>query len=162
MRRSRQESLHFSERGGARKGAGCKPKGAQPLVSHAKRCELAARHPLHITLRVESNLRSLRTPRAYNALKLALGAGASRHGVRVVEYVVMSNHLHLICETESKPALTRGMKELCVRIARALNRLWARTGSVFADRFHCHVLKTPREVRNALRYVLQNAAHHKI
>jgi putative transposase len=162
MKRSRQGTLHFPGRGGARKGAGRKPKGARPLVGHAKRVELAARHPLHITLRVESHLRSLRTPRAYNVLKLALAAGASRHGLRLVEYVVMSNHLHLLCEAESKPALSRGMEGLCVRIARALNRLWSRTGAVFADRFHCHVLKTPREVRNALRYVLQNAAHHKL
>ena len=52
------------------------------------------------------------------------------------------------------------MKGLCVRIARALNRLWKRAGSVFSDRYHAHVLKTPREVRNALNYVLHNAARH--
>lgn len=49
-----------------------------------------------------------------------------------------------------------------MRIARALNRLWSRAGAVFADRFHCRALKSPREVRNALNYVLQNAAHHRI
>jgi hypothetical protein len=31
---------------------------------------------------------------------------------------------------------------------------------VFADRYHDHILKSPREVRNALRYVLGNARHH--
>jgi putative transposase len=52
------------------------------------------------------------------------------------------------------------MKGLLVRIARALNRLWMRCGSVFADRFHSRTLQTPREVRNALAYVLQNAHKH--
>jgi hypothetical protein len=33
---------------------------------------------------------------------------------------------------------------------------------VFADRFHDHVLRTPTEVRNALRYVLGNAWRHGI
>jgi putative transposase len=32
---------------------------------------------------------------------------------------------------------------------------------VFADRYHARALKTPLEVKHALRYVLQNAAHHR-
>ena len=47
----------------------------------------------------------------------------------------------------------RGLQGLLIRIARALNKLWSRRGSVFADRYHDHILKSPREVRNALRYV---------
>ena len=35
-----------------------------------------------------------------------------------------------------------------------------RTGRVFADRFHAHILKTPTEVGRARRYVLENAAIH--
>jgi REP element-mobilizing transposase RayT len=162
MRRSRQLALHFRRRGGTRRGAGRKPKGAHALVSHAKRAPLAARHPVHVTLRVAPGLRSLRTPRAHNALRAALAAGSSRFGMRLVEYSVMTNHVHLSCEADGKEALTRGIKGLCVRIARALNRLWSRAGAVFGDRFHRHVLKTPREVRNALTYVLKNAAHHGI
>jgi hypothetical protein len=40
-----------------------------------------------------------------------------------------------------------------------LNNLWGRRGKVFAGRFHERVLKSLRQVRNALRYVLNN--HHK-
>ena len=32
---------------------------------------------------------------------------------------------------------------------------------MFADRYHAHVLKTPREVRNALDYVFHNAQKHR-
>jgi hypothetical protein len=52
------------------------------------------------------------------------------------------------------------MKGLEVRMARALNRMMKRRGSVFADRYHAHVLRTPREVAHAIRYVLGNHAHH--
>jgi hypothetical protein len=45
-------------------------------------------------------------------------------------------------------------------LARALNKLWNRKGSVFGDRYHARTLRTPREVRSALLYVLQNARHH--
>jgi hypothetical protein len=49
---------------------------------------------------------------------------------------------------------------LAIRLARALNRLARRTGKVFSDRFHAHVLKTLREAAAAIRYVLENFRHH--
>ncbi len=52
------------------------------------------------------------------------------------------------------------MQGLAIRIARTLNRLFDRGGQVWADRYHSHVLKTRREVANALRYVLGNFARH--
>ena len=68
--------------------------------------------------------------------------------------------MHLLTKASDERALSRGMLGLSVRIARALNGLWKRSGSVFVDRFHARLLKTPREVRNALVYVLQNARKH--
>ena len=52
------------------------------------------------------------------------------------------------------------MKGLLVRLARGLNKLWQRKGQVFPDRFHDRALKSPREVRNALVYVLGNGKKH--
>jgi hypothetical protein len=68
----------------------------------------------------------------------------------------------LIAEAGDREALSRGMQGLLIRIARALNALWKRSGSVFADRFHARAVRTPREVRAALVYVLQNARRHGI
>jgi REP element-mobilizing transposase RayT len=129
-------------------------------VAHSKRSALKPSHPVHITLRIGDGLENLRNRREYATVREALVAGADRFGMRLVQYAVLSNHLHLLCEADDERALARGIKGLCVRIARALNRLWNRVGSVFGDRYHAHVLKTPREVRNALSYVLHNAARH--
>jgi hypothetical protein len=68
--------------------------------------------------------------------------------------------MHLIVEAASAADLGRGMKALGSRLARAVNRVFGRRGRVLADRFHLHVLRTPREVRNALAYVLLNARRH--
>ncbi len=87
---------------------------------------------------------------------------ASRAGFRVVHYVALSNHLHIVCEANDTSAMSRGIQGLCVRIARGLNRIWRRHGSVFDDRFHARQLRTPREVRSALNYVLQNAVKHGV
>jgi REP element-mobilizing transposase RayT len=148
--------------GGRRKGAGPKPKNGRAGVSHRARPALAARHPVHVTARVRARLPSLRRGAERAVLEHAFERGADRFGFRLVHYSIQSNHLHLVAEARDRRALARGMQGLLVRVAKALNKLWGRRGSVFADRYHARILRTPREVRCALVYVLQNARHHGI
>jgi REP element-mobilizing transposase RayT len=131
-------------------------------VPHRERPAHAARHPLHVTVRVRRGLPSLRAKHELAVLREALAAGAERFGFRLCQFSVQRDHLHLIVEAQDREALTRGVKGLCVRIARRLNRAWKRRGKVIADRYHARALRTPREVRNALRYVLENARHHGV
>jgi hypothetical protein len=65
-------------------------------------------------------------------------------------------HLHLILEATDRAALLGGLRGLAIRAARAINRAAGRRGRVWAGRFHVRDLRTPREVRNALEYVLHN------
>ncbi len=158
--KSRQAELAFPSWGGARKGAGRKRKSEKPTVPHARRPALAARHPVHVTLRIAPGLPTLRNGKAYRFLEQAFRGGRERFGFRLVHFAVLSNHLHLVVEAEGTPSLSRGMQGLAVRLARAINRAWRRAGTVFAERYHAHVLRSPREVRNALAYVLGNARKH--
>ncbi len=154
--------LSFPHRnwGGHRKGAGRKPAGARAGVSHHARAKLASRFPVHVTVRLREGLPSLRNKPSYAVLRAAFAAGCNRDGFRLVHYSVQRNHLHMLVESTDGTCLSRGMQGLLIRIARALNRLWSRSGKVFADRFHDSVLRTPREVRSALAYVLHNARRH--
>ena len=93
-------------------------------------------------------------------IERAFARGAERFGLRLTQYAILSNHLHLLVEAEDGRAIARGMQGLLVRLARALNKLWRRVGSFFWDRYHARALVTPREVRNVLVYVLNNARHH--
>jgi putative transposase len=52
------------------------------------------------------------------------------------------------------------MKGFLVSCAKRLNAIAARRGQVFAHRFHSSSLGTPRQVRNALAYVLGNWRKH--
>jgi hypothetical protein len=90
----------------------------------------------------------------------SLSAAGERKRFRVVHYSIQPDHVHLIVEATSNRDLACGMKSIGSRLARAVNRVFSRTGTVLADRFHRHVLRTPREVRNALAYVLLNARRH--
>jgi REP element-mobilizing transposase RayT len=159
--RPTQPTLPFRPgHGGKRLGAGRKPKGQQAGVSHASRAPLAARFPVHVTAKLREHLPALRRKDAYQALRQAFASGCDRNGFRLVHYAVLNDHLHFVVEATGRTALTRGVQGLLVRLARALNRLWGRRGRVFADRFHDRILKSPREVRNVLVYVLGNARHH--
>lgn len=160
--RAQQEMFEFRTRGGARKGAGRKRRALRPNVLHRTRPFLSARHPVHVTVRAEAGLPSLRARHAHRVVRGALLAASNRLGVRILHFSVQTNHLHLICEAEGEQALSRGMKGLGVRIARRLNRFLGRAGRVIADRYFARALRTPREVRHALQYVLLNARRHGI
>ena len=147
--------------GGRRRGAGRKPsKGKLRRVSHAARPEHLARHPLHAVWRTRPEAPSLRKRSVMELLRGALAAGGCRAAFRLVHYSVQGNHLHLVVEAHDKLSLSRGMQGLSVRIARAVNRGAGRKGRVFADHYFARALKTPAEVRRAVRYVLDNFLHH--
>jgi REP-associated tyrosine transposase len=77
-----------------------------------------------------------------------------------VHFSVQRDHLHMILEAASKRALGSAMKSISARVARAIHRVFGRRGRVLLGRYHVRALRTPREVRNALAYVLLNARKH--
>jgi len=143
-------------RGGKRDGAG--RKRTRTTVAHRTRESFTAREPLHVTLRLVPGI-ELRTP-ALLAIVHAVIAGSSASAFRIVEFNCESNHMHLMIEAAGRVALARGLQRFKSCLARALNRALVRSGAVFGDRYHVHVLRTPREVRHALRYIINNARHH--
>ncbi len=154
-----QLELDRVRHGGRRPGAGRKP-GLNPRIRHRSRGAFAHRLPCHVTLKVREGIPSLRTVRLVRELERSFAAGCERDDFRLVHYSLQSNHAHLIIEAADANALGRGMKALGARLARGVNRIFGRSGPVLADRYHMRVLRTPREVRNALAYVLLNARRH--
>jgi REP element-mobilizing transposase RayT len=116
---------------------------------------------VHLTLRIAGGVPSLRAGRLFERVRFALAAGRERFGFRLVHFSVQSDHLHLIAEARDGRALALGVQGLSVRVARAVNRALARRGRLFADRYHCRALKTPRAAHYAIRYVLLNARKHR-
>jgi len=70
------------------------------------------------------------------------------------------NHVHLLVEAAGKDALGCGMRSISARFARAVNRVFGRSGPVLFGRYHLRILRTPLEVHRALRYVLLNSRRH--
>jgi hypothetical protein len=145
--------------GGRRHGAGRKC-GPEPRVPHRRRDGLAARFPAHVTVKLLPGLPSLRSVYVVRALEPSFAAACDRGDFRLVHYSLQDTHAHLVVEASDAEALARGMMAVGARLARALNRTFGRRGRVLAERFHARVLRTPREVRNALAYVLLNVRRH--
>jgi REP element-mobilizing transposase RayT len=129
-------------------------------MRHRSRERFAGRFPCHVTVRVREDLPSLRTVALVRELERSFTVACERGEFRLAQYSLQGNHAHLIVEAKDRDALGRGMKAIGSRLARAVNRVFGRSGPVLADRYHVRVLRTPREVRNALAYVLLNARRH--
>jgi len=111
-------------------------------------------------MRAREGLPSFREDRLlFEGIERSIGS-SEKPGFRVVHFSVQSNHLHLIVEAEDEQALSRGMQGLTIRMALAAHRALGHGGTIFSDRYHAHQLRTPRETRAALLYVLQNWAKH--
>jgi REP element-mobilizing transposase RayT len=143
--------------GGWRPGAGRKKKPG--AVSHDARPSERADVPQHVTLRVVDGVSSLARDGLMKIIRRAIQQ-SHKDDFKVHEFNVLGNHLHLITTAANKVALSGGVAGLEVRLVYRLNSALSRSGKLFATRYHARYLKTPREVRNALRYVLLNRKHH--
>src|SRR5262249_35563773 len=142
--------------GGRRAGAGRRPTpGRRPGVPHRPRPDHRAANPLHVTLRATETVRCLRAARVFPAVRPGLAA-ASHSGFGIFRFAGQSAHPPGLVGGGAGPRLSRGMRGLTIRLARAVNRALGRRGAVWGDRYHVRALATPRAVRHALVYVLMN------
>src|SRR6476659_4949651 len=98
----KQLDLGFRTWGGRREGAGRKPSGEKAGVSHARRAPFASSHPVHVTMRVVRSVPNLRSQRAMRVIRAAFRAAKERLGLRLVQYSVQGNHLHLVVEAQDR------------------------------------------------------------
>jgi REP element-mobilizing transposase RayT len=168
-------------RGGARVGAGRKPKDGIKRVRRAEPHKARAlgkpRFPRHVVLRVIPVIRNLRTRHLYTALRMATIAVAMRElhnddvggAFRIVHISIQATHIHMLVEADNKLAMSRGMQSFMISAAKQMNRAYSeklgldqrRRGRVFEDRYHQEIIETPHQARHALSYVLNNWRKHR-
>ena len=117
-----------------------------------------------VTIKLKKGLKSLRRTVELAVVMAAIARVNAGGDVRIVEFSIMSNHIHLIAEAKDSARLSKGMASFNTGLGMRLNRLWDRVGqgSVFLERFHLEVIKSPTQMRNVLTYVLRNDVHHRM
>jgi REP element-mobilizing transposase RayT len=164
--RKRHVQQSLFRRGGKRRGAGRKPKGARAGERHEARPDFKPYHALHVVLRVVPAAGSLRRRKMYRAIRDATITAALRERFRIIHLSLQRTHVHMLIEAEHKAALARGMQGFLISAARNVNTALGdgvrrRRGKVFADRYHVEVITTPTRARHAISYVLSNWRHHR-
>lgn len=144
-------NIYKGQHGGRRPGSGRKRIHSQG-VAHRRREQVIQKTPLHINFKFKTYIKNKQSLRI---LKRAI-INARSHGLRILHYSMQSNHIHLIIESVDNEILTRGMRSLTITFAKGLNR-----GKVQIERYHLHVLRTLRETKNAIQYVLFNQQKHE-
>lgn len=166
--------LRGARKGERRKGVGRPKRGPRASERHRKRVDFSAREPIHVIVRASREVQPLRRKVLYSAIRRATQVVARRTDMRIVELSIQDTHIHLMAEAQNRIALAKGMQSFGISAARNINAALlreaiargdrgatARHGSVIADRYHACVLKTPRQVRNCLAYILNNWRHHQ-
>jgi putative transposase len=166
MKNEAKKQLEFNRNKG---WGGKRARSGRPnlsgTVSHMKRSLVNIKTPLHITLRLEDRLPSIRNKRLLIEFKKSAQL-AKAQGLYILQFSIQSNHIHIFAESKGNRALALGMQSLAGRFARIIRsysfkRGGKSKGSVFQGRYHLHVLKTPSEVKNTLEYVLLNLSKHQ-
>lgn len=115
---------------------------------------------MHVTIRVASHVYNLRSRRSFSVIGRAIGIAAERFGVRILEFSVQGNHMHLVVEAAAHEALSRAMQGFSIRVAKGLNAMMKRSGRVLADRYHARILETRADTHQVIRYVRNNHRKH--
>ncbi len=163
----KHHQLRGARKGERRKNVGRPKKGLRASERHKRRLALRPSWPAHVILRAHPDLGSLRTDDVFHAIREALITVAKLEATfHVVQFSVQRTHIHLMVEASDRLALAKGMQTFGISAAKHINALIVdaegkrRRGSVFPDRYHVRILKSPTQVRNCLRYVLNNWRHH--
>jgi hypothetical protein len=149
-------------RGGRRPGSGRPrtrphPGLVGPGVPHLRREYFEARLPVSVKVRMQPSVGRLSAQRRIQEIESALRDARDRSGMRIVHYAISDKELRLLVEADGAVALARGMQGVSVRIARRLNRLDERRGSVFVDRFAARALLTVDDAAEAARDLFAHA-----
>jgi hypothetical protein len=137
--------------GGRRRGAGRKRMKSKG-VAHRTRENVNHRTPMHINFKYRTHVRN---KERLKLLKRSI-QNARSHGLKILHYSFQRNHVHLIIEAINNETLTRGMRSLTITFAKGVNM-----GRIQVERYHLHVLRSLRETRNAMMYVLFNEQKHE-
>lgn len=150
--KSKQLSLNIYKgtHGGRRPNSGRKRLHSKG-VSHNRREKVKSSIPLHVNFKYKLTVKNKEGLKAlHRAIK-----NARTHGLRIIHFSLQHNHVHLIIEATNNCILTKGMRSLTITLAKALNK-----GRIQIQRYHLHTLRSPREAKNAIHYVLFNERKH--
>ena len=76
-----------------------------------------------------------------------------RYGLVVLNFVVTSNHIHLLVEDQGKREISKSIQLLASRTAQEFNNRKSRVGAFWQDRYHATAIESDQHLVRCLRYI---------
>jgi putative transposase len=107
----------------------------------------------HITHRCHQKEFLLRYPDDRACYIHWLCEARNRYGVSVLNYVVTSNHVHLLILDVKEGVISRSMQLVAGRTGQEYNRREQRRGAFWEDRYHATIVQTNRHLLSCMIYI---------
>jgi len=79
-----------------------------------------------------------------------------RYGLIVLDYIVTSNHIHLLVVDDQSDAISKSIQLIAGRVAREFNRRKGRRGAYWEDRYHATAIESGEHLLRCLIYIDMN------
>ena len=113
-------------------------------------------YPYHIVQRGNNREACFIEPENYQFYLELWKEVASRYGVSVHAYCLMTNHIHVLATPEDKSSISNTMKVVGSRYAQYINKKYKRTGTLWEGRHRSSLVQTERYFLTCCRYIELN------
>lgn len=113
-------------------------------------------HIWHITHRCHKKEFLLKFARDRDRWRYWLYQAKKRYGLCVLNYIVTSNHVHLLVHDQGKGEIARSMQLIAGRTAQEYNLRKGRKGAYWDDRYHATAIETGDHLARCITYIDRN------
>ena len=110
-------------------------------------------HVWHITHRCHKQQFLLKFAKDRRAWVYWLYQARRRFDLCVLNYVVTSNHIHLLVKDTGRGEIARSMQLIAGRVAQQFNRRKARKGAYWEDRYHATAVQSDGHLARCMVYI---------
>ena len=76
-----------------------------------------------------------------------------RYGLCILDYIVTSNHIHLLVKDQGQGEITKSMQLIAGRTAQTYNHNKKRKGAYWEDRYHATAVDTDTYLARCMVYI---------
>ena len=76
-----------------------------------------------------------------------------RFGLRILNYIVTSNHIHLLVQDRGRDEIAHSMQLIAGRTVQEYNRRKQHSGAFWEDRYHATAVDTGEHLLRCLAYI---------
>ena len=119
-------------------------------------------HLWHITHRCHEGEFLLKFARDRRSYMRWLFEARKRFGLCVLDFIVTSNHVHLLVKDTGEGVITRSMQLVASRVAQDYNRRKSRQGPFWEDRYHATAVDADENLQRCIVYIDLNMVRARV